>query len=286
MLTWADARDAYLLDCGRGVEVALLGSLPQTRDPLSTNYFFLVLKNGVPIGYGPVSVSLGSCEMGLNLFPAFRGGEIPYIYAHLMRVFYQVLGARYFALTSYAMGAGNPAAIRTGAFWFYRKLGFRATEPEVEALARSEEAKMQAERGYRSSTKILHRLSHTGAVLDLSDGRCRNVHHGRIGTRQTRFLETSFGGDRRRALRVCRSRVVRALRIEDLARWSDDELHAFDMLAPIFALMPDIGAWSAAEKQSAVRFIRRKGARSEARADFLLFGHRRLREGLYALQEA
>ena len=64
-------------------------------------------------------------------------------------------------------------ALRTGAFWFYRKLGFKPTNPEIEALARGEERRMAAQPGYRSDRRMLRRLSRTEAFLDLSGGKRR-----------------------------------------------------------------------------------------------------------------
>ncbi|MFQ5505699.1 MAG: hypothetical protein ACE5F1_13015, partial [Planctomycetota bacterium] len=133
ILMYASAEDVTLLDCGRGMQVAFIGVIPEYRDVLECSYCFLILKNGVPIAYGPSSVCFGCCEMGINLFPEFRGGEIRFIYPQFMRAIHHALGARYFFLTSYGMGEGNPEAIRSGAFWFYRKLGFRATNLDVEA---------------------------------------------------------------------------------------------------------------------------------------------------------
>lgn len=285
-LTWADPSDVWLLDCGRGLEVLLIGSLPETRDPFNTTYCHLVLKNGVPLGYGPASVCLGTCEMGLNLFPSYRGAEVNTIYGQLMRCFHQVLGARYFFITSYGMGQGNPAAIRSGAFWFYRKLGFRAVVPEVEALAREEEAKMREDPAYRCDISILRRLSVTGAYFDLSDGACRPVSQGRLGTKLTRFIEERFGGDRRLAEARCSSRVARDLGVSDLRTWSAQERGALRQIAPTLAMLEGMSAWSGQEQRKAVRFIRAKGGRSEAGTDRMLFEHVRLREGLLALANA
>ena len=40
-----------------------------------------------------VKVKNSNLQMGLNLFPAFRGGEVTFIWGQLMRCFHQVLGA-------------------------------------------------------------------------------------------------------------------------------------------------------------------------------------------------
>ena len=56
------------------------------------------------------------------------------------QVLFHLASVRYFVLTPYGMGEDNDEALQSGAFWFYRKLGFRAANPEVEALAVREEA--------------------------------------------------------------------------------------------------------------------------------------------------
>ena len=42
----------------------------------------------------------------------------------------------------YQIGDQNEEAIESGAFWFYRKLGFRPGRPELLAMTQREEAKM------------------------------------------------------------------------------------------------------------------------------------------------
>lgn len=279
-LDYANPRDVWLLPCGRGVQIALLGVALGYRDPLESHYCVVVLKNGVPVGYGPASVSLGCCEIGLNLFPEFRGAEVRFLYPQLMRTMHHVLGADYFFLTSYGMGDGNPAAIRTGAFWFYRKLGFRASSPEVEALAQAEEARMRAQPGYRSSPAMLRRLAYTEAHLDLSGGACRRLDHGAIGMRQTAWLAEEFDDDRALAEQRCMTRVSRVLRASPR---SPGEARAWQLLAPLWCLLPDLARWSTREKHALVRIMRAKGRPSEAGVDRLIRRHPRLRESLYAL---
>jgi hypothetical protein len=275
-LSYANDRDVSLHPCGRGLAIALIGVVPRFRDPLESHYFFLVLKNGVPIAYGPSTVSLGCCEVGINLFPEFRGAEIRYLYPQFMRVLHHALGARYFFLTPYGMGESNPAAIRTGAFWFYRKLGFRPTNPDVEELALAEEERMRREPGHRSSRAVLRRLSHTSAYLDLSGGECRRLDLGGIGQRQARFVEAEFDGDRRRAARVCVRRVARALGVTGVSRLGPDERRAWELLAPLLARIPGLAQWSARDRRALGAILRAKGGASERDVDRRIRAHRRL----------
>ena len=48
----------------------------------------------------------------------------------------------------YQIGDGNEEAIGSGAFWFYRKMGFRSMDPELEKLAQAEEKKVRANPKY------------------------------------------------------------------------------------------------------------------------------------------
>ncbi|MDH3628333.1 MAG: hypothetical protein OES25_11880 [Acidobacteriota bacterium] len=282
-LSNGNANDVTVVDCGRGLRIALIGVLPAYRDPLECHYCMLVFKNGVPIAYGPGTVSLGCCEVGINLFPEFRGAEIRYLYPQFIRTLYQLLGARYFFLTPYGMGEENPAAIRTGAFWFYRKLGFRPTNPKVEELAQEEERRLARKPRERSSPAMLRRLSHTSAYLDLSDGECRPLDLGAIGVSHSRFISESFDGDRQRALQECIPKVARELGLRGVYKLQPDAQHAWAMLAPILAMLPGLPDWSPREKQRMQRILREKGGPSERGVDRLLRGHRTLCHALRTL---
>ncbi len=279
-LIYAHAEDCFLITCDRGLRVGLIGVAPEMRDTLESSYFFVILKNEIPIAYGPASISMGCCEMGINLFPEYRGGEIHLIYAQFMRVLHQVLGVQYYYLTSYGMGEGNLEAIRTGAFWFYRKLGFRAENADVELLAQEEEQRMAKQPGYRSDRKMLRRLSHTDAFFDISDGACQRLDLGAIGLAQSRFIAREFDGNRGEAIRCCVEQVAAQLSIGDLATWSAPRRRALELYAPLLCLLPDLESWTRKQKSDLLRIIKSKGSRSESQVDQLLLQHKRLRSAL------
>ena len=256
-LIYGSDRDVVLVNAGRGVRVALIGVEPDWRSPLEVLTFFLILKNGVPVGYGPAAIFDGCCEMGINLFPEFRGGEIRYFYGQLMRVLHHRMGVDYFFLTRYGMGEGNEDAIRSGAFWFYRKLGFRPTSPEVEALACEEERRIRAQPGYRSDRRMLHRLSHTQAYLDLSGGARRPHDFAQLSAAGSRALAASAdrGGVASRQAR----RLGRMLGIDPAGR-------GLLALAPLLSRIPDLQDWPAGDRESLARFLRAKEGPAESRA--------------------
>ena len=258
-LTHANPADVTVVDCGRGLGVVLIGVLPSRRSALEALYVFLITKNGVPIGYGPAAVFVGCCEMGINLFPEFRGGDIRETYAQLMRVLHHRLGVDYFYLTRYGMGENNPAALASGAFWFYRKLGFQPTNSKVDRLAREEEARMRAEPGHRSDRRMLRRLSRTEACFDLSDGRRQPFDFGALGVAVSRMTARDFGGDRSRAT------AETAARLSGLLAVPEDH-PSLRMLAPLLALVPDIDRWSRTDIRRLAGIVRAKGGGSERRA--------------------
>jgi hypothetical protein len=253
---------------------------PPRRSPLESLYFFLLIKNGIPVAYGPAAILLGCCEMGINLFSEFRGGEIRVIYAEFMRALHHILGVNYYFLTAYGMGEDNEEALRSGAFWFYRKLGFKAANQAVETLARAEEKLMRADPAHRSDRRTLRRLSHTSAFMDLSAGQCRPLDLGLLGIAQSRFMTHRFAGDRRKGLRHCLRSLRRDLEIASPGNWSTDERDALERLAPILAMLPDLATWNRRDKKQVVAFIRAKGATSERRAASLLQGHGKLGSAL------
>jgi hypothetical protein len=285
-LIYANPDDVTVADCGRGLQVVLAGMLPEWRSTLESDLFFLIVKNGVPIAYGPASIFQGCCEMGINLFPEFRGGEIRYIYAQFMRTLYNLAAVRYFFLVSYGMGEGNPQALKSGAFWFYRKMGFKASNPEVEALAQAEEKIMRSRRGYRSSMRTLRKLSYTEAYLDLSRGKCRPLDFESLSQAATRYIAQRFDGDRDRAARGGTRRLVRILGIENYLEWTPQERYWMRELAPTLCLIPDLESWPVRERRSLAALVRSKGARHELGYTRRAARHTRLAEVLHSISTA
>ena len=154
---------------GRGVEIYFFGVPPAWRLPLRAYHGGMFFKNGVPAGYVELLSLFERAEVGFNLYYTFREGESAWIYARLLRLFRQVLGVTCFSVDPYQIGHENEEAIESGAFWFYRKLGFRPVEPALAALAAREERRMQNAPAYRSSRRTLQRLA-AGSMIFESPG--------------------------------------------------------------------------------------------------------------------
>ena len=80
---------------------------------------------------------------------------------------YQRTAARYYVLDPYQIGHGNAEAIASGAFWFYRKLGFRSMDEAARQLTAREERRIAAQPGYRSPAHVLRRLVRHPMVFEI-----------------------------------------------------------------------------------------------------------------------
>jgi hypothetical protein len=141
------------------VEIVLFGVPPEARLPLRSYDAAMFFKNGVPAGYVEVLSLFERAEVGFNLYYTFREGESAWIYARLLRLFRQTLGVNTFSVDPYQIGHENEEAIDSGAFWFYRKLGFRPVNPEIARLVDREERRMRSNPAYRSSPATLRQLA-------------------------------------------------------------------------------------------------------------------------------
>src|SRR5438067_8107023 len=157
--TFGDARRVLKAHLGRGVDIFVIGLPPEYRLPLRAYHAALIFKNGVPIAYFEGLSIFERLESGFNLYYTFREGETAWLFGRILRLMRQLLGVTVFSIDPYQVGHENEEGIESGAFWFYRKLGFRPVRPELMKLTLSEEQKIATKRDYRTSARTLRRLA-------------------------------------------------------------------------------------------------------------------------------
>jgi hypothetical protein len=283
--TYGDADRVVVAEAGRGVEIFVWGVPPERRLPLRAYHSAFIVKNGIPVGYAEGLTLFERMELGYNVYHTFRDGESAWILGRLLRLLRQVVGATTFSVDPYQIGLGNDEAIESGAFWFYRKLGFRPTRPDLEALALREEARRAARRGHRSSPRVLSRLAQAPLILDGAGrppGDWDRFAVRAVGLAVQRRMRARSGGVPERARRDAIARVSRALGV-DPAAGTQRERVAFGRWALVLALVPDLGGWSAAEKRDVIRIVRAKAAPDESVFVRRLQAHTRLRRSLLVL---
>jgi hypothetical protein len=157
--TLGDPHTVVRADLGRGVVMHFWGLPPTRRLPLRAYVAGYTLKNGVPINY---IEAIGLCEwieVGFNTFYTYRQGETAWIYAQALRCLGALTAAKCISIYPYQIGQNNDEAIDSGAFWFYRKLGFRPGRKDLQKLCEEEEQKIAKNRQHKTPAKILKRLA-------------------------------------------------------------------------------------------------------------------------------
>ena len=166
-ITFTDARLVSYYRLPRGLSVALMGMVPERRHPIDSYMGYVVFKNGLPIGYGGSWILFDSGRIGLNIFPAYRGGESQYIFEQVLKVHREVYQLNRFSVDPYQIGKENSEGIKSGAFWTYYHAGFRPICEEQKKLAEAEALKIKSIKGYRSSVSTLKKLADSRLELVL-----------------------------------------------------------------------------------------------------------------------
>ena len=166
-ITFAAARlvSYYLLP--RGLAVALMGTVPERRHPIDSYMGYVVFKNGLPIAYAGSWILFDSGRIGLNVFPAYRGGESQYIFDQVLKLHAWVYKLNRFSVDPYQVGKENSEGIKSGAFFTYYHAGFRPIREEQKKLAETEALKIKSIRGYRSPASVLKKLADSRLELVL-----------------------------------------------------------------------------------------------------------------------
>jgi len=275
--TYGDTRRVLRADLGRGNEAFVFGVPPRNRLPLRAYHAAMIFKNGVPVGYFEGLSIFERMESGFNLYYTFREGETAWLYARVLRLLRQFLGVTVFSIDPYQVGHENEEGIESGAFWFYRKLGFRPVRPDLMKLALSEEHRIAADPRRRTSARTLRKLASGHMLFEIPSGKggwdkfqIRN-----IGLAIQKRMAHEFHGDAQKIRVHSENLVARSLGLRP-RDWSEGERSALKIFAPLLAMMP-IESWEPADRQLAARIIRAKGSGDEALYLKLMQKHSRLR---------
>ena len=210
----ASREDVRLVDCGGGLQFAILGAKPAHRLLLESVYAFLTLKNGVPVGYVLASALFGSSEIAYNVFETFRGGESGAVYGRALATVRHLFGADTFTIFPYQLGGyGNPEALTSGAWWFYRKLGFLPKHPGAVELMKDEERRMKSRPSYRSSVTTLKKLAAENLYFHVETRRDDVIgilELPSVGLKVTEAIAARFGSDREKAERTLERKAPRS----------------------------------------------------------------------------
>jgi hypothetical protein len=303
--TLGDPQSVVRADLERGVVIYLWNLPPRRRLPLRAYVAGFTLKNGVPINYVE---AIGLCEwieVGFNTFYTFRQGETAWIYAQALRCLRAETGASVISVYPYQIGQNNDEALDSGAFWFYRKLGFRCGLPEIELLARTEEKKIAADARHRTPRRTLKRLAEAHMFYEIDSAAARTAKQDddsresesavvsgawdtfstrNLGLRVTRKMAEEFGGNLPAMRDASAATITRVLGVKSY-RWTNAERRSLEEWSLVLSLIPKITVWSDAEKREMIEIIRAQSGPDEMHYLHLTQHHEQLRRELLLLGE-
>ena len=198
----------------RGLSIALMGMIPERRHPIDSYMGYVVFKNGLPVAYAGSWILFDSGRIGLNIFPAYRGGESQYIFQQVLKLHGTVYHLNRFTVDPYQIGKDNSDGIKSGAFWTYYHAGFSPIRQQQKQISETEASKIKSTKGYRTPTAILEKLADsrmeivlkkTAVAFDATD----------ISLVYARILKEQWNNDRKLAEGVLFTKLVKLLQIKN-----------------------------------------------------------------------
>lgn len=199
--TYMDENSLRLLELERGISVVIYGMKPNRQLPIQSYIGYTLFKNGFPAAYGGSWIFGHNAKFGLNVFEAFRGGESGYILCQLLRVYKQTFGLNYIEIDAYQFGKDNMDGIRSGAYWFYYRYGFRSLDKKLDKIASKEYSLIKSKPGYRTNEKTLIALAESNIALNPEGTKAFEI--DKISGKVLALIQKKFKGDTRLAVEIC-----------------------------------------------------------------------------------
>ncbi len=242
-VTFADTDETFLYDLGDGLQIALTGMVKERRLSLESYIGYMAFKNGLPVSYGGAWIWGHRCKIGINIYPPFRGGESDKLFCHILRLYFQVYAVRRFVVKPYQFGKGNPEGLKSGAFWFYYKLGFRPVNEGIKKMADSEWKKISAGKNYRSPLSVLKSFTACNKEWEPVKTRLYFIDADKVSITVTKMINQQFAGNRKQAIESCMKELRSFLGLKILPKLLPLERKVWQNWSLLFASMPETAHW-------------------------------------------
>ena len=198
----------------RGYSIVLTGMVPDRRHPIDSYMGYTVFKNGLPVAYAASWVLFDSARIGLNIFPAYRGGESKYIFEQVLKVHRGVYRLKRFTTDPYQIGKDNSDGIHSGAFWIYYSAGFRPIREELRKLSATEATKIRSIKAYRTPASVLKKLAESRLELIL-DKKATQFDVTDLSRAYAAILETRYNNKRKPSEELALKKLAAILKIKN-----------------------------------------------------------------------
>lgn len=272
-VTFADPDETFLYDLGDGLQIALTGMLKERRLSLESYIGYMAFKNGLPVSYGGGWIWGHRCKIGINIYPPFRGGDSDTLFCQILRLYFQVHAVRRFVVKPYQFGKGNPEGLKSGAFWFYYKIGFRPVNEDIKKMAESEWKKISAGKKYRSPVSVLKSFTACNKEWEPVKTSLPFIDADKVSITVTKMINQQFSGNRKRAIESCMKALRSFLGLKSLPKLQPLERKVWHNWSLLFASMPETDRWNKTARKKFQHILELKANGNEL--DFIreLQGH-------------
>ncbi len=282
----ADPNDVRVISCDSGLQFVCYGLLPEKRSLLEAMYVFLILRNGVPIGYTQAATLLRSSEINFNVFDVYRGTETSRIFVYTLAMVRYLFHSDAFVINTQQLGEDNREALESGAFWFYYKHGFRPRNPKVKRILQGELARRKKNAGYRSSINTLKQLARSELLLFFGKPRqvlVDSLPTEKVGLMAAKMMEAHTSTARSNGAQRCMRLATGLLGYQPNRPMPRAARVAWERWSPIVLALPGLARWSASSRRALVEVINAKGGRCESDFVVLFDRHKPLHTALLKL---
>lgn len=262
--SFADLSELQLFDMGRGMQIALVGMRKGKRLSLESYIGFMAFKNGVPIAYGGGWIWGQRCKIGVNIYPAFRKGESAWQFAQIMRLYYQNCGVRHFIVKPYQFGKDNPEGLKSGAFWFYYRFGYRPMDKAISETAEKEWDRIQSDKSYRTPVTLLRHFTGSAMEWKISKQSFPASDAGVISKGITDMINSRYQGNRWLAINSCSNEMNKLLKGNMKNKPVSNKGNiVWENWCLLAGYMNFLKGWTSAEKKEFLRLIQLKQSGKE-----------------------
>lgn len=256
-IVYCNAEGLLYYELEHGLSIALFSILPERRLPLESYIGFMMFKNGYPMAYGGGWLFGNRSLLGINIFESFRGGESAFVFSQLLRSYKQSFGANYFEVEPYQFGKNNPEGLKSGAFWFYYRFGFRPIDKDLNNLASKEAEKINNTKGYRTSIETLKRFTNSNLAVNFKHEQLP-VNPSVISEYISNQIKLKFKGDRSAAEKWSLAVLKTDIGI-DFSKATKSEKIGINKLGLFIAFCVQTKKLSASKKIKIKEFVLEKG---------------------------
>jgi len=261
--SYADEKELQLFELEGGISIALYSMMNEQRLSIESYIGYLLFKNGIPVAYGGGWIFGERCQFGINVLPPFRNGESGYFLSQLLRVYHRYFGIKNFVIKPKQFGRNNTEALKSGAFWFYYKHGFRSDNEELQALAIQELEKKKNDSKYRTAISLMKKFTTSNLSLNFTENPTPLFDAAIVSQAITDFINTKYNGNRDQAMRACSKKSKKDLSVTTLADWKLHEKKAWQHWSLLVQALLKISKWDTHAKKQLVNLIKEKGGAKE-----------------------